>query len=171
MLNMITRDKEISSDDRFIQLDGEKQNQLTPDQPRNVLENHFARPVYFLGTPSSRKRRTRLVLRKGMENLSILLEHIVLFYTENKITYAIDHIGTKYIAEITLIELEKELDETIFFRANRQFIVNINHIRGFRNYERVKLKIFMRSEELNSKYTIIISQDRSPEFKQWIYAA
>jgi len=118
-----------------------------------------------------RKKRTRLIVKKGIENIFMLLDNIVLFYTENKIVYVIDQSGKKYIAEGTLSSLEHELDNNIFFRANRQYLININHVKSFRAYERVKLKVDMDSDELNNKYFIIISQETAPVFKKWIHTA
>jgi len=118
-----------------------------------------------------RKKRTRLIVKKGIENIFMLLDNIVLFYTENKIVYVIDQSGKKYIAEGTLSSLEHELDSNIFFRANRQYLININHVKSFRAYERVKLKVDMDSDELNNKYFIIISQETAPAFKKWIHTA
>lgn len=117
------------------------------------------------------RKRTRLIVKKGIENIPVALEHIALLYTENKIVYAIDCNGKKYIAESSLFELEQELDDRVFFRANRQYIININHVKSFRTYERVKLRIDMKPEELNDRYHIIISQETAPAFREWIYAA
>ena len=118
-----------------------------------------------------RKKRTRLVVKKGAENIFLLLDNIVLFYTEKKIVYVIDHAGKKYMADETLAALENELESSTFFRANRQYIININYIRSFRAYEKVKLKVDMNSGELNDQYFIIISEETTPAFKKWIYSA
>jgi len=142
-------------------------------QPGNILLNYL--PNNFIQPDSTRalsgKRRRRVVLRQGMDNISIPLSQIVFFYTEDKIVYGFDSIGKKYIAEINLIDLEQELDDSIFFRANRQFIININYIKSFRNYEKVKLIVKMEPNVLNDKYCIIISQEKSPVFRRWIYTA
>jgi DNA-binding LytR/AlgR family response regulator len=118
-----------------------------------------------------RRKRTRLVVKKGAENIFLFLDNIVLFYTENKIVYVIDHAGKKYIADGNLSALENELESSLFFRANRQYIININYIRSFRAYEKVKLKVDMNPGELNDQYYIIISQETAPAFRKWIYAA
>lgn len=142
-------------------------------QPHRVLPTHFAgneigysKIVYL----PEKKKRTRLVVQKGIENISMPLEDIALFYTEKKIVYAIDQAGKKYMTEKNLSSLQEELDESAFFRANRQYIVNINHIKSFKPYEKVKLKIDMRPQELNEHYYIIISQETAPAFRKWIYA-
>ena len=119
-----------------------------------------------------RKKKTRLVVKKGAENMFLLLNNIVLFYTENKIVYAIDEVGKKYMAEQSLSALESELDNSFFFRANRQYIININYIKSFRAYEKVKLRVNMNLGELNEQsYIIIISQETAPAFRKWIHEA
>jgi DNA-binding LytR/AlgR family response regulator len=118
-----------------------------------------------------KKKRTRLVVKNGTENISMLLDNIAFFYSENKIVYAIDQAGKKYIVEGSLSALEIELDSSIFFRANRQYIISINHVKSFRTYEKVKLRVNMNPSELNDKYYIIISQETAAAFRKWIYAA
>lgn len=141
--------------------------------PQSILPTRFAgneivysKVVYL----PEKKKRTRLVVQKGIENISMSLGDIALFYTESKIVYAIDRAGKKYMTEQNLSNLQHELDDNIFFRANRQYIISINHIKSFKPYEKVKLKIDMRSQELNEQYTIIVSQEMAPAFKKWIYA-
>src|SRR5438552_7650870 len=87
------------------------------------------------------RKKTRFIVKKGLENISLRLEDIVFFFTENKVVYVVDKWNKKYIADKNLGELEEDLDNAIFFRANRQYIVNINYIKGFKSYEKVKLQI------------------------------
>ncbi|MBK5272970.1 MAG: response regulator transcription factor [Bacteroidia bacterium] len=115
------------------------------------------------------RKKSRMVVRKGLEHIALKMEEIVLFYTENKIVYVIDRIGKKYLTDKTLSDLEEDLDETFFFRANRQYIVNLNYIRGFKTYEKVKLVIDLMIPDLN--HFIIISQENAPQFRQWIFNA
>lgn len=138
------------------------------DQIQNYLTNRgFARTIQF---PEPRKR-TRLVVQRGLENISMPLNNIALFFTENKIVYAIDQLGKKYITDSNLSVLEQELDDQIFFRANRQYIISINHMKSFRTYERVKLKVDMNPGVLQDQDYIIVSQETAPAFRKWIYAA
>ncbi len=134
------------------------------------LEKHFGNQTSIdnLVQYVSRKK-TRLIVKKGLENISLRLEDVVLFFTENKIVYVVDQWGKKYLIDKNLGELEEELDTNIFFRANRQYIVNINFIKGFKPYEKVKLQVDLVPSELN--YSIIISQETAPAFRKWMYEA
>ena len=40
--------------------------------------------------PGNKKKKTRLLVQKGIENILLRMDDIVLFYTENKIVYVID---------------------------------------------------------------------------------
>ena len=113
------------------------------------------------------RKKSRMIVRRGIEHIAIKIEDIVLIYTENKMVYLIDKNGKKYMADKNLSELELELDDTVFFRANRQYIININFINGFKPYEKVKLFVDVSLPE--PKHTIIISQEHAPEFRKWIY--
>jgi DNA-binding LytR/AlgR family response regulator len=132
------------------------------------LEQHFSQTSYlsnFLQHFDQQKKK-RLLVKKGLENISLLLDDVVLFFTENKIVYVIDKTGRKYLVDRNLSDLEVELDTKTFFRVNRQYIVNINFIRSFKAYERVKLQIELTLSDLN--YFIVVSQETAPLFRKWI---
>jgi DNA-binding LytR/AlgR family response regulator len=111
-------------------------------------------------------RKTRFIVKWGTDNIALPVNDIALFNTKNKVVFAIDKSGKKYIIDKTMIELENELDNKFFFRVNRQYIVNINYIKGFSIYERVKLEIELTLPDFND--VIIVSQDTATIFKNWI---
>lgn len=138
------------------------------------LQSHFSHaevngPVRNLVKFINNRQKTRLLVKKGMENIVLRLEDITLFYTANKIVYVLDSCAKKYISDKTLTELEEELDSDIFFRANRQYVVNINYIRGFKPFEKVKLAIDLSIPGTNHRITI--SQETAPAFRKWMYDA
>jgi DNA-binding LytR/AlgR family response regulator len=114
-------------------------------------------------------RRKRILVRKGIENITMPLNDIVLFYTENKIVHAIDKNGRKFMVDKNLSDLEEELDDKTFFRANRQYILNINYIKSFKPYERVKLWVDLTLPDLD--HSIIVSQETAPVFRRWLLEA
>ena len=107
-----------------------------------------------------------MIVRKGLENLALKTSDIVIIYTENKLVYVLDREGRKYIADKNLAELDKELDPAIFFRVNRQYIINIGFVRSYKAYEKVKLQIDLTMPETH--HQIIVSQEMAPCFRKWI---
>lgn len=112
------------------------------------------------------KRKARLLVKKGLEHVSLLFDEIVLFYTENKVVFAVDKQGRKFMADKNLTDLEQDLDTRTFFRVNRQYIININYIRAFKPFERVKLQVELTVSDL--PHVVVVSQETAPHFKKWI---
>ena len=137
----------------------------------NMLQHHFAgkTDISKLVSPLLHPKKTRIVVKRGIESIALPFEDIVLFFTENKVVYVIDKNGKKYLSDKNLSDLEMELDNNKFFRANRQYIVNIDYIRSFKPYEKVKLQIDLATSEIN--HAIIVSQETAPAFRKWVYDA
>jgi DNA-binding LytR/AlgR family response regulator len=75
--------------------------------------------------------------------------------------------GEKYIIDyVTLEEVEELLDPKQFYRANRQFIINMDAIQSVKPVENSKLII--RLKEPNHKLEIDMSRLKSPDFKKWM---
>lgn len=116
---------------------------------------------------TNKKKKTRLIVRKGAENIALKVEEIAFIYRDNTIIVAVDKEEKKYLCDRNLSALEQELDEAMFFRANRKYLVNIQFIRGFKAFERVKLEVSLSLPCCS--HNIIISQETAPLFKKWIY--
>lgn len=127
-----------------------------------IAENNFLHS-------SEIKKKTRLLVKKGIDNVSIKMEDIVLVYTTNRIVFVVDKTGKKFLIDKTMNDLELELDHSIFFRANRQYIINLNFIKSFKPYEKVKLQVELTIPEVN--HTILISQHSAPDFRNWIQSS
>ncbi len=83
----------------------------------------------------------------------------------NKITTAVTFIEQHHILDFTLDKLEKELDPNLFFRANRQYILNIKTIRKVENWFNGKLIVKTRPDV---KEKLVVSRERSRSFKEWV---
>jgi DNA-binding LytR/AlgR family response regulator len=133
------------------------------------LEQHFTQQPNTLQTFLQhfvQPKKKRLVVKKGLESIPLLLEEVALFFTENKVVYVIDKRSRKYLCDKNLSDLEEELDKKTFFRVNRQYIVNIDYIRSFKTYERVKLQLELTVSDVNC--FIVVSQETAPSFRKWI---
>lgn len=128
----------------------------------NPASGRLSNLLEYLGTP----KQSRIIVKKGLENIALKIEDVVLFYTENKVVYLIDKQKSKYIYDRNLSILESELDPILFFRANRKYIVNINFIKSYKVFEKVKLIVELIIPDI--AHQIIISQETAPEFKKWL---
>ena len=90
---------------------------------------------------------------------------IAWFYTANEIVYAHTTDARQYIMEYTMEQLEQQLDPHLFFRANRQFIINRYTITEVDFYFNGRLSIKVKPEPPER---ILISKVRVPEFKSWM---
>lgn len=136
-----------------------------------AFENHFLARNNNIKTLINNfvgKRKTRMIVKKGYSFVSLQLSDVVLFYTENLLVYAIDVYGGKYLVDKNLNALEDELDEQTFFRANRQYIVNVNFVQGYKSYERVKLLLTLKN---NAEHVIVVGQEKAKSFRKWLAEA
>lgn len=112
------------------------------------------------------KKRSRIIVRKRDENIALNVTDVVFIYRDDTLVLVFDNADKKYLCDKNLSELESELDESTFFRANRQFIININYVKSFKTFEKVKLQVFLKIP--HADHPIIISQKRGPIFKKWL---
>ena len=89
---------------------------------------------------------------------------IACFMREN-LNYLYTFSGEKHILDYTTLEeIEELLDPRLFYRANRQFIINIDSIQTVRPHENQKLTAHMK---LPLKFNVDISREKAPGFKKW----
>jgi len=146
--------------------DDKKDHLLNHDAIKTFLKNFSFQQQAEILLVTGRKKKTRLIVRRGATYFALKHSDIALIYTSDKLVYVIDRESKKYMADKSLAELENELDHSIFFRANRQFIVNFNFIKSFKPYQKVKLLVDMDVPDVEEP--VIISQQVSTAFKKWM---
>jgi len=117
-------------------------------------------------TNALRKKRTRVIVKNGSCHFALCVADIVLFESHERTICVTDKFSNQYNLSKSLSEIQEELDEKIFFRANRQQIINVNFIRCFRVFEKVKLSVELSLTQPN--IPVIISQETAPLFKKWL---
>ncbi|HTQ65378.1 MAG TPA: LytTR family DNA-binding domain-containing protein [Puia sp.] len=141
---------------------------------KNAIKKYKNLQSYFVNNHSAildylnnqDKKKSRILVKRGMEFQTVRVEDIVYFFTEHKLVFLVDKDNRKYLAEKNnLSELEEELDRNLFYRANRKYIINANYIKRFKPLDRSKLSVELL---LPINEEIIISQENSSSFKKWI---
>lgn len=87
------------------------------------------------------------------------------FYTTNEMVYAYTAAGQQYVVEFTLEQLERDLDPELFFRANRQFIINRNAIDAVEYFFNGRLLIKIHS---SPQEEVIVSKAKAMMFRKWL---
>jgi len=111
------------------------------------------------------KFKNRFLLKRGQSYISLAAEDIYCFYIENQLVSLIAKNKEPYSVDYTLDELEQVLNPEIFFRANRQCILNIKSIATVHNYFNGKLKVLLN---IPFEIEIIISREKASTFKNWL---
>ena len=95
----------------------------------------------------------------------LAVEEILYFYTANEKVTAYTSDGKQHPVDRTLDALGEQLDERLFFRANRQFIISRNAIKDIDLWFGSRLSVNLT---LPVPERIIISKTKTPIFKKWI---
>lgn len=109
--------------------------------------------------------KKRILTHIRNELVPIEIDQIAYVYTENTITFVVSLEGKKSTTNTSLDDLFMGLDSSLFFRANRQFIISITSIDKIIKYGNSQLKILVRQGD---DVEIIISKNKAAEFRQWL---
>jgi two-component system response regulator LytT len=114
---------------------------------------------------SSSAYKSRFMVRLGQKIIALPADKIAYFYSENKLTYIVTKEGKRYPIDQPLDELVDVLDPRHFFKINRQYIVTFESIAEIHPYFKGRIKLLLQPK---SEEDVIISAERTPEFKKWI---
>lgn len=109
------------------------------------------------------RERFLLPYRDGYKTVRVSdINHIE---TENKIVHLRLNNGTSEVVNVSMDELEHQLNPDYFFRANRQYIINVEHVLFLGNYFGGKLIVRLKGYP---KTEIQVSKEKAQRLKEWI---
>ncbi|PWK69965.1 LytTR family two component transcriptional regulator [Mucilaginibacter oryzae] len=138
-------------------------NFFSKSQPATVAPDMEALLAQISQLTRSYKKSFLVHFREKL--IPVEANKIAWFYTANEIVYAHTTDSRQYIMEFTMEQLEQQLDPQLFFRANRQFIINRDAITEVDFYFNGRLAVKINPEPAER---ILISKARAPEFKSWM---
>ena len=112
-----------------------------------------------------RKFKNRILTYSKHKLISIDVTSISFINTEYSNTSITCLDGKKHNSNSSLDELYSSLDSTMFFRANRQYILSVNGLDEILKYGNNQLKI---NTNPITESAIIISKNKVSEFKRWL---
>jgi two-component system response regulator LytT len=108
----------------------------------------------------------RMLIRFSNSIKLVDMEDAAYFYTRDKITFIVTRsTGKRFPVDYPLDKLEGLLDPRVFFRINRQFIVNVAAIREMHPYSKSRVKVDL---DPTTDLETIVSTERSADFKRWL---
>ncbi len=112
-----------------------------------------------------KKYRKSFLISKGSGFIRLETDNIAYFYNENRITTAVTFEKQNYMVDFALDTLEEQLDPEVFFRANRQLVVNIQAVKRIDNHFGGKLIL-----RLNPQFEgdLFISRLKAMSFRRWL---
>jgi DNA-binding LytR/AlgR family response regulator len=125
------------------------------------MENKLSKVFEQLAKPW----KTRFFVKVGVHFQSVPVEDICCFFVEERCSFLKTQTGKNYALDYSLDQLQKRVDPELFFRINRNFMVNINCIAEIISYSTNRLKLKLKS--FNDE-GLIVSRDKVSEFKQWL---
>ncbi|WP_246073419.1 LytR/AlgR family response regulator transcription factor [Dinghuibacter silviterrae] len=109
--------------------------------------------------------RKRLVTYQRDEMVSLEVGDIAFIFLSENSVFVQTFLNQRHTVNTSLDELMKQLDNDIFYRANRQCIVNVNAIKTILVYGKNQLQLVMHPQ---APEEIIISKNKAAEFKDWL---
>ncbi|WP_111683589.1 LytR/AlgR family response regulator transcription factor [Winogradskyella tangerina] len=153
--------KPIDEDDLKIAV--EKFNDRAPKRQAVTLDFNDIKKL--LVNPIEREYKKRFSVKVGQHLKLINIEDIECIYSENKGTYAHTTEGRNYLLDMTLDQLEDELEPHVFYRISRKFYVNINAIKDIISYTNSRLQIKLNHY---NEQEVIVARERVKDFKNWL---
>uniref|UniRef100_UPI0040495F01 LytR/AlgR family response regulator transcription factor n=1 Tax=Flavobacterium sp. TaxID=239 RepID=UPI0040495F01 len=133
---------------------------------KNLVANlDFEAIKKMLVNPVQKEYKSRFSVKIGNQIKVILIDEIECFYSENKGTYLHTIENRDYLLDITLEQLEYELNPELFYRISRKFIIPLQSIKEIQMHSNSRLKVILPTYK---EEEVIVSREKVQDFKSWI---
>ena len=112
--------------------------------------------------------KTALLVYQKEKIIPVQVKDIAFFYLDKTIVNITTLNGQRYYLSGKLEELNKVLDPTVFFRANRQFLINRAAVANAERFFARKLVIKLT---IKTPEDIVVSKAKAAEFLHWLEGA
>jgi len=112
------------------------------------------------------KTKERFLIKIGEHYKSIQASRINCFFIKERCNFINVEKGKKYAIDFSLDKAEKMIDPKMFFRVNRNIIINFSAIQDILAYSSSRLKITLAN--WSEKDEILVSRERVTDFKIWM---
>ena len=110
--------------------------------------------------------KTRFLVKVGANYHSVLTRDIEMFFIRERSVFTHTFQGKTYDVDYSLEQLQQLVDPDLFFRINRNVMVNIEAVLKLVAYSSSRLKL-VNPSGFNAD-ELIVSRDKVSDFKKWI---
>lgn len=147
---------------------------IAPDELKNAIEKfrevhkqtNNVSGLEALINQLQPKTKERFLIRIGEHYRSVPVSGINCFYIKERCNFMNVNDGKIYPVDQSLDKIEEIVDSKMFFRVNRNFIVNFTAIHDIIAYSSSRLKIVLYNWKESDE--ILVSRERVADFKEWI---
>ena len=148
---------------------------VNPDELRNAIDKFDAihRTIQDYSKYESvihqlpARNKERFLIKIGEHYKSVPTSDISCFYSLERSVFLFTNTGKSYPVDYSLDKIEQLVDSKLFFRVNRNFIVNCYAIQDMIAYSSNRIKIILANRR--EKEEIIVSRERVSDFlKAWM---
>lgn len=126
----------------------------------------FATEIYSLHKLET--LQGKLKVKKSGSHTFVSYNEIAYIFSENKVVYLVKFSGQIIITDFTLNEIEEIINNRIFFRANRQVVINFRAVEKIEPIENGKLAVTLKPIVSGRNQRIIISRYKKKSFQDWL---
>lgn len=145
---------------------------VKPEDLQHALEKYtkLHSPVDLVGIEKALKQlqtkhKERFLIKIGEHFKSIEIAAIDCFYVKERCNFIHINSGRSYAIDYSLDKIEEIVDSNMFFRINRNMIVNFSAIQDILAYSSNRLKLMLRNW---TEDELLVSRDRVTDFKLWM---
>jgi DNA-binding LytR/AlgR family response regulator len=109
--------------------------------------------------------RSRFLVAKGHRWIPVSIDDVAWFISEEKHVSLVTRDNHKHLLDVTLEQLEEQLDPEKFTRANRQFIVSDSCVKSMENGFNGKLHLAISPQP---EEQVTVSREKAGEFRKWL---
>lgn len=150
-------------DDEELEIAIDKFSENRPE-PHNLMMD-INEVKKLLINPLDTQYKKRFTIKVGQHLRVVDTDTIECFYSENKATYCYTEERKNYLLDLSLEQIDEQLDPLKFFKVNRKFIINIDAIADIISYTNSRLQVKLKHF---SDLEIIVSRERVKDFRNWL---
>jgi two-component system, LytTR family, response regulator LytT len=102
---------------------------------------------------------------KNHKYINVLTKNIALFYVKEEYSIIKSFDNQEYFVNLSLEQIQSLLAEKLFFRLNRQYLINFNIVKEVEHYFARKLLVY---PVIPIKDKLLVPREKVSEFLHWL---